>query len=344
MRVLRARLHQIAQEEADAGGVGGPRSRRSARSTARSASAPTTSRRTGSPTTAPATRPTTSTPCWTATSTRSCSRPSTPTRPPAGGGRRGRLRLVTDPARGGPGRLAATSRRPASPQRRRRRRGAGRARPAAPTTGEVRRLMVLGAEAPAGLLEAYAGLVAERARRVPLQHLTGRAAFRHLELSVGPGVFVPRPETEMVADLAVAAAARPGRPGAPRPVVVDLCTGSGAIALRRRSTRCRRPRSTRSSCPTWRTRGPSATGDDLGLDVELRARRRHDRLRRAGGRGRRRRQQPAVHPGRCGARRPRGARPRPGRRALRRQRRRPGGSRWRWPPGPPGCCVPAGCC
>ena len=45
--------------------------------------------------------------------------------------------------------------------------------------------------------------MAERARRVPLQHLTGRAPFRHLELSVGPGVFVPRPETEVVADLAV---------------------------------------------------------------------------------------------------------------------------------------------
>ena len=63
------------------------------------------------------------------------------------------------------------------------------------TTGEVHKLMVLGAEAPAGL-ETMEALVAERARRVPLQHLTGRAAFRHLELSVGPGVFVPRPETE----------------------------------------------------------------------------------------------------------------------------------------------------
>src|SRR6187200_2082154 len=49
----------------------------------------------------------------------------------------------------------------------------------------------------------FEALLAQRADRVPLQHLTGRAAFRHLELAVGPGVFVPRPETEMVADLAV---------------------------------------------------------------------------------------------------------------------------------------------
>jgi release factor glutamine methyltransferase len=61
---------------------------------------------------------------------------------------------------------------------------------------------------------------------VPLQHLTGRAAFRHLELSVGPGVFVPRPETEQLVEWSLAALA-----GLPEPVVVDLGTGSGAIAL-----------------------------------------------------------------------------------------------------------------
>lgn len=92
--------------------------------------------------------------------------------------------------------------------------------------GEVRRLMVLGASVP----ETYAGLVSERARRVPLQHLTGRAWFRGLELEVGPGVFVPRPETEVVAGWAVEAAQACVDDGA-SPVVVDLCTGSGAIAL-----------------------------------------------------------------------------------------------------------------
>ncbi|MCI2239297.1 peptide chain release factor N(5)-glutamine methyltransferase [Paenibacillus sp. TRM 82003] len=76
----------------------------------------------------------------------------------------------------------------------------------------------------------FADLVAQRAQRVPLQHLTGRAPFRSLELAVGPGVFVPRPETELVAQFAVDEAARLAASGA-RPVVVDLCTGSGAIAL-----------------------------------------------------------------------------------------------------------------
>jgi release factor glutamine methyltransferase len=91
------------------------------------------------------------------------------------------------------------------------------------SVGDVRKAMVLGAPVPA----AYEALVAERAARVPLQHLTGRAGFRRLELEVGPGVFVPRPEPEVVAWLAIEAARAAGE----RPVVVDLCTGSGAIAL-----------------------------------------------------------------------------------------------------------------
>jgi release factor glutamine methyltransferase len=72
----------------------------------------------------------------------------------------------------------------------------------------------------------YDALVARRAAREPLQHIVGRAAFRHLELAVGPGVFVPRPETEVVVDAALAAIV-----DRPAPVVVDLCAGSGAIAL-----------------------------------------------------------------------------------------------------------------
>jgi release factor glutamine methyltransferase len=71
-------------------------------------------------------------------------------------------------------------------------------------------------------------LVARRAAREPLQHLTGVAPFRHLALAVGPSVFVPRPETETVAQFAIdALMADPS----PSPVGVDLCTGSGAIAL-----------------------------------------------------------------------------------------------------------------
>jgi release factor glutamine methyltransferase len=78
-------------------------------------------------------------------------------------------------------------------------------------------------------IAAFDALVAQRCRRIPLQHLTGRAPFRHLELSVGPGVFVPRPETELVVDLALAHLAE--GPRIPAPVLVDLCTGSGALAL-----------------------------------------------------------------------------------------------------------------
>jgi release factor glutamine methyltransferase len=73
-------------------------------------------------------------------------------------------------------------------------------------------------------LSRFAGLVARRAERIPLQHLLGTAPFRHLELAVGDGVFVPRPETEALAGWGIGHTA----PGA---TVVDLCSGSGAIAL-----------------------------------------------------------------------------------------------------------------
>jgi len=73
--------------------------------------------------------------------------------------------------------------------------------------------------------EEFGNLVGRRAARVPLQHLTGVAHFRYVELQVGPGVFVPRPETELLAGWAVEqASALDGV------VVVDLGTGSGAMA------------------------------------------------------------------------------------------------------------------
>lgn len=71
----------------------------------------------------------------------------------------------------------------------------------------------------------YRTLIAARRSRVPLQHLTGTAAFGPVTLRVGPGVFVPRPETEAVLAWAI------GQPLGPRPVIVDLCTGSAALAL-----------------------------------------------------------------------------------------------------------------
>jgi len=75
----------------------------------------------------------------------------------------------------------------------------------------------------------FRGLVDRRAERVPLQHLTGRAHFRRVELEVGPGVFVPRPETEVMTGWAIEALTEMTTLRH-RPLVVELGTGSGAIA------------------------------------------------------------------------------------------------------------------
>ncbi len=74
----------------------------------------------------------------------------------------------------------------------------------------------------------YWEAVARREAREPLQHITGRAFFRYLELQVGPGVFVPRPETESVVGWAIDAVRAMD---VAEPLIVDLCSGSGAIAL-----------------------------------------------------------------------------------------------------------------
>ncbi|MBD3010121.1 peptide chain release factor N(5)-glutamine methyltransferase [Streptomyces sp. NPDC044780] len=74
----------------------------------------------------------------------------------------------------------------------------------------------------------YWEAVARREAREPLQHITGRAFFRYLELQVGPGVFVPRPETESVVGWAIDAVRAMD---VVEPLIVDLCAGSGAIAL-----------------------------------------------------------------------------------------------------------------
>jgi release factor glutamine methyltransferase len=92
--------------------------------------------------------------------------------------------------------------------------------------GRLRVMMLGDAPAPAG----YADLIAERATRIPLQHITGVAHFRYLQLAVGPGVFIPRPETESVVQLVIDRLQALERAGVVRPKVVDLGTGSGAIA------------------------------------------------------------------------------------------------------------------
>ena len=113
------------------------------------------------------------------------------------------------------------------------------------TRGQLTLVAVVPPEAAAEFEE----LVTRRASREPLQHLTGVATFRYVDLAVGPGVFVPRPETELLAGWAIEhCTALVGRGGgletvasatsstqgsvavARPPVVVDLCTGSGAIA------------------------------------------------------------------------------------------------------------------
>jgi release factor glutamine methyltransferase len=87
--------------------------------------------------------------------------------------------------------------------------------------GRLRAMMLGNSPEP----EGYADLVAERAQRIPLQHITGVAHFRYLELAVGPGVFIPRPETESVVQLVIDHVK-----GMEHPRIVDLGTGSGAIA------------------------------------------------------------------------------------------------------------------
>ncbi|WP_349828991.1 N5-glutamine methyltransferase family protein [Brevibacterium litoralis] len=85
--------------------------------------------------------------------------------------------------------------------------------------------------------ERFAALLARRESREPLQHITGTAPFRYLELAVGPGVFVPRPETELLVDpvLTHLGTLIDGSTDSSRnsalPRVVDLCSGSGALAL-----------------------------------------------------------------------------------------------------------------
>ena len=69
-------------------------------------------------------------------------------------------------------------------------------------------------------------LLTKRQSRIPLQHLTGSAPFRRIEVQVGPGVFIPRPETELVTEAGIRELA-----SSANRVAVDLCSGSGAIAL-----------------------------------------------------------------------------------------------------------------
>ncbi|MGN8246671.1 peptide chain release factor N(5)-glutamine methyltransferase [Cellulomonas soli] len=101
---------------------------------------------------------------------------------------------------------------------------------AASVLGVDRLELALPPALPDDFAARYAVVVDRRRRREPLQHIVGRTTFRYLTLEVRPGVFVPRPETEMVAQVAVDEAVRLVRAGH-QPLVVDLCCGAGGIAL-----------------------------------------------------------------------------------------------------------------
>lgn len=88
-----------------------------------------------------------------------------------------------------------------------------------------RRLLMIETVHPSAVA-ALDRLLKRRTAREPLQHLVGRAPFRYVQVAVGPGVFVPRPETELLVD-----AVLPTLRTAAEPVAVDLCSGSGALAL-----------------------------------------------------------------------------------------------------------------
>lgn len=97
--------------------------------------------------------------------------------------------------------------------------------------GELASAAIIGREVSIAEVDEIEAIVARRAAREPLQHITGVAHFRNLELSVGPGVFTPRPETEFVAQLGIDALRSSINSATPSPIAIDLGTGSGAIAL-----------------------------------------------------------------------------------------------------------------
>jgi release factor glutamine methyltransferase len=96
------------------------------------------------------------------------------------------------------------------------------------TRGEVAAKAFMGAELAADVVARIDELSARREAREPLQHITGEAPFRQLVLAVGPGVLIPRPETELVAEWAIEALRQVP---AATPRAVDLGTGTGALAL-----------------------------------------------------------------------------------------------------------------
>lgn len=134
--------------------------------------------------------------------------------------------------------------------------------------GEVHRRVVLGAGLEDSAAERYRELLADRAERIPLQHLTGVAHFRTITVAVGPGVFVPRPETEVLVEHALRVLH-----GSSAPRVLDLCTGSAAIAL---AVAVEHPGARVGAVEldpqahAWAMRNLANVGAERGVEVDLR--------------------------------------------------------------------------
>lgn len=128
----------------------------------------------------------------------------------------------------------------------------------------VSRARLLGDPVPAPVVTELQRLLAERSRRVPLQHLTGVAHFRTLTLPVGPGVFIPRPETELLVDAVLSHLTTVAPAGGAR--VLDLCTGTGALGLAVAAEAAGTSAVGIESSPAalaWTHRGTAASADQL---------------------------------------------------------------------------------
>ncbi|MFT4186690.1 MAG: peptide chain release factor N(5)-glutamine methyltransferase [Micrococcaceae bacterium] len=91
------------------------------------------------------------------------------------------------------------------------------------TRNELQLKLIMGTNMVLAQQQKFQDLLVQRANNIPVQHLTGKAPFRYLELLVGAGVFIPRPETELLVEIAMSHFKADS-------MVVDLCAGSGAIA------------------------------------------------------------------------------------------------------------------
>ncbi len=134
--------------------------------------------------------------------------------------------------------------------------------------GIPRTRLLLADSMTAAQADAFAGLISARAERVPLQHLIGTVAFGAIDIQVGRGVFIPRPETEQLVEWALAELDTSFPRGCAKPVVADFCSGTGAIAL---SVAHARPDAQviavemEPSALTWLRRNAAATGSAIEI-------------------------------------------------------------------------------